>query len=104
MTTICDQAAAKRLAAAIINQAVMDYRLLAEQGAVKRGCVVPRHKQYRRVERVRNRPNFNLRSFNVKDVKNLLGFFHEGGGLDDYLKIAGVEISAAAVRRKVFER
>jgi hypothetical protein len=89
--------AGQKLCSAIIEQAVMDYKRLVRNGAIRDGQVVPGHRWF-----TNKIPHSDCQSYRTqRDVQALIDFFGEKGGLKKFLHFAAIEISAIAVRRKL---
>lgn len=80
---------AKNLLAAIVQQAVEDYRELKTKGIVVDGRFAKTGIKFKCV-------GYSSEA----EVRDLLDFI--GGGMDDVLSLAGFQISGDAIRRKLF--
>ena len=82
-----DEFGARRLLAAVIEQAVHDRRLATTLHLIDE----------------KTTPTKNLKAKDAEIVVNLFSFF-ERGGLEMALDVAGFKISTVAIRRKASER
>lgn len=89
-----DTAAARRLVSAIIEAAVVEYRLLQ-----KRGWLVGLRANLPRAPRGRYVKLGTYRY--ASDVRELIYFFKSGGTMDHWLDIAQIDLDGDMIRRKL---
>lgn len=86
-----DTKSVRLLAAAVIEQAVLDYRALVRRGVIVRGAI---HWPYKVGYKVDNMTDRN-------DAVTALEFFAPGGHMEDLIYAAALEISPEMIRRQV---
>ncbi len=92
---------AQRLAEAVIELAVADYRELVRCGRIAGGQLqpFPRRRDWKRdLQGVRGVRRFYRSDF---ETQALIHFFKRGGGLDEWLLLAKVQISSVCIRKKL---
>jgi hypothetical protein len=82
----------RRMCAAIVEQAVVDYRLLVAEGFILPGGVVPR---------TNRRLKWAGSLTGSWEAQELVRFFKEGGECEKILRLARLEVSADRIREKL---
>jgi len=89
----------EKLAAAVIERAVEDIKLMTDHGVLNRGAVNTCHRIFRRKKQFECDGWQDIRVANPRDVYSLLHFFDDE--IKPFLKVAGINVAARTIKRAV---
>lgn len=86
-----DDGGARRVVEAMINHAIDDYRALENRGLICSGRVLFSGSLKNEISGYTD----------AAEVEELVMFFKRGGMLDQWIRLAGIQISPQSIRRKL---